>query len=174
MTWCWRIVAGLPVRRSLLEILKCVSVLVSVIFGWSQRSHGSFNHCKVRRENEKAVLDDIDRKDTGRCSRACNKYLLNQVWFFWDTASHLRPRASYILEDMVGFRFSSRISIEEGHSEVLCSPGRSTRGKRHPKPSRQHVQLVPQHSNLEQEHGWMGIKDKAKKTCQKLTSPSSD
>ena len=75
----------LPVRRSLLEILICVSlsVSVSVIFGWSQRSHASFNHCKVRRENEKAVLEDIDRRDTGWCSNACNKYLRYHVWFFW-------------------------------------------------------------------------------------------
>ena len=168
MTLCWRIVPGLPVRRSLLEILICVSlsVSVSVIFGWSRRSHASFNHCKVRREDERAVLEDIDRRDTERYGNACNKYLPYHVWFFFGhTASRVRPRASYILEDMVGFRFFYWISMEE-RSEVLCSPGCSTRGKRNPKPSGQHVQLVLQHTNLEEEP----IQGKDKK----LTCLSSD
>ena len=43
---------------------------------------------------------------------------------------------------------------DNGHkSEVLCSPGRS-RGERNPKSSGEDIQLVFQHSHLEQENGF--------------------
>ena len=46
------------------------------------------------------------------------------------------------------------LSDDNGNkSEVLCSPGRS-RGERNPESSGEDIQLVFQHSHLEQENGF--------------------